>query len=378
MHERRPTGPSPTGRHRAPRSTTVVLGALVVACLVAVGCVASSGAPVSVVPPRALTDIGSGLTGPTGMRAGVVAEGLADVSGLVLDTDGRIWAATAAFEDDGTDGVYLLDAAGGAPTEVITDIHGPMGLVWLDGWLYVASTGRVDAFGSFDGTAFAEHRTVLELPDGIGQSNGLVAGPDGRLSLGISAPCDSCDPASDLSGSIVSFLPDGTDLRVDVADVRAPIGLAYYPGTDDLFATVNQRDDLGEATPGDLLAQVAAGQSWGFPSCTGFGAVAGTSASACAAVPAPVAELDTHAAVSGLTFATGQFGSDVGTAALVAEWATGAVKRVTLTATGDGYAGSVADFIGGLQHPVPVLVAPDGSLLIGDWGTGTVYRITPA
>ena len=85
---------------------------------------------------------------------------------------------------------------------------------------------------------------------------------------------------------------------------------------------MNQRDDLGEATPGDWLAVVRSGQDWGFPDCYGQGG------SACDGVPTPVAELDEHAAVSGVAIVTGQLGATVGHAALVAEWSTGTVMQV--------------------------------------------------
>ena len=90
---------------------------------------------------------------------------------------------------------------------------------------------------------------------------------------------------------------------------------------------MNQRDDLGAKTPGDWLAVVRAGQSWGFPGCYGQG---GTK---CTAVPSPTAALGTHAAVSGVAIVTGQLGSTLGTGAVVAEWVTGKVKFVRLTAT---------------------------------------------
>lgn len=351
--------------------------ALTLAVATAAGACGGSATTVSVVAPPPTVDIGAGLTGPSGLTAEVLARGLTDVSAFAIDDQGRLWAATAAFEDAGTDAIHLVDPASGSTTEVVTEVHTPMGLAWLDGWLYLASTSRVDAFAAYDPAtgAFAQQRTVLELPDGIGPSNGLVAGPDGRLHLGISAPCDSCEPGSDLSGSVISFLPDGSDRRVDVHDVRAAVGLAYLPGTDDLFATLNQRDDLGDATPGDLLAVLGAGQDWGFPSCTGLGPVAGVDASVCAGVPEPVAVLDQHAAVSGLAFISGALGAGTGTSAVVAEWATGKVKRVAI-AGGDGeYRGTASDFIGGIEHPVPVLTTDDGALLVGDWATGTVYRI---
>ena len=148
-------------------------------------------------------------------------------------------------------------------------------------------------------------------------------------------------PASKLSGSIISFRPDGSDLRVFASAIRAPVGLEYFPGTNDLFVTMDQRDDLGAATPGDWLAVVREGESWGFPKCYGQGGAV------CAGVSTPVAVLDKHAAVSDVAIVTGQLGQTVGTAALVAEWARGTVMRVTLSKHGSGYTGSATPFITG-------------------------------
>ena len=191
------------------------------------------------------------------------------------------------------------------------------------------------------------------------------------MRMGISAPCDHCTPASTWAASVVSFLPDGSDLRVDASGIRAPVGLAYYPATSDLFVTMNQRDDLGARTPGDWLAIVRPGQTWGFPACYGQGGAA------CSGAPQPTAVLDRHAAVSGVAIATGQLGPTVGSSALVAEWAKGKVQRVALEKNGSTYTGSVAPFLTGMKSPVPVLLDASGTLFVGDWATGTVYSISP-
>jgi glucose/arabinose dehydrogenase len=219
--------------------------------------------------------------------------------------------------------------------------------------------------------SFASHRTVLTLPDGVGEVNGLVRSPDGRFVLGVSAPCDACTPTSPYAAAVVSFLPDGSDLRVEASGIRAPVGLAYLPGTSDLLVTMNQRDDLGTATPGDWLSLVRSGQAWGFPACYGQGG------SACDGVPQPIATLDAHAAASGVAIVK-DLGSLPGSAAIVAEWAKGVVLRVALTAQGDTYRGTTVPFLTGMTNPVPLATAPDGTLFVGDWGTGTVYRVAPA
>ena len=298
------------------------------------------------------------------------ASGLPKAAALAFDDQGRLWVATADYSDTGLDGLYVVTQAGASPVEVISGMHTPLGLLWYQQSLYVASKEAVDAYSDFDGTKFANHRTVVALPAGVGEVNGIVLAPGGRMQLGISAPCDHCVPTSELSAAVVSFLPDGTDLRVDAKAIRAPIGLAYFPGTSDLFVTMNQRDDLADKTPGDWLAVVQQGQSWGFPDCYGQGGTA------CTGVPQPVAELDKHAAVSGIAIVTGQLGATIGTSAIVAEWQIGTVQQVTLVRSGSTYTGNVTPFLTGLKNPVPVLLGADGALFVADWTTGTIYRIT--
>src|SRR5437867_12749443 len=70
-------------------------------------------------------------------------------------------------------------------------LHTPLGLLWLDGSLYVSSKGGVVAYSGFDGSAFAGRRTVVALPSATGEVNGIALAPDGRLWMGISAASDN-------------------------------------------------------------------------------------------------------------------------------------------------------------------------------------------
>ena len=307
--------------------------------------------------PRALTNVGTlGLLVIIMAVAGcahgasatvakkVYATGLTHAAAFALDSSQRLWVATAAYTDKGTDGVYVVSHAGATPVEVITSLHTPLGLLWYHDDLYVASKERVDAYGGLVGAKFTEHRMILGFPSGVGELNNLVLAPDGRMLLGISSPCDHCTPTSNYSAAIVSFRPDGSDLRVYAAGIRAPVGLAFT-ARGDLLVTMDQRDDLGDATPGDWLARVTEGSTWGFPN---------------ASTQEPLAVLDKHAAVAGVAIQ----GSD----AIVAEWATGKVMRVT-------EAGTTSTFVTGIKNPVAVVVAADGTVLVGDWTTGTIYRV---
>jgi len=333
--------------------------------------VAACGSDSPTTSSSSLVSIGAGIEGPSGLHATTYATGLDTVAGLAFDAEGKLWASTASYQDDGKDAVYLIAKAGATPRKVISGLHSAIGLLWFKGELYVASKERVHAYSGFDGTRFATMRTVVALPSGVGEVNGLAVSTAGRISLGISSPCDHCDPTSPYSAAVVSFLPDGSGLRVDASGIRAAVGLTYDATTGDLFATMNQRDDLGTKTPGDSLGVIETGQDWKFPDCYG------QKGTACTDTPDPVAELDDHAAVSGVTIDEGGI-AGAGRVALVAEYAKGKVLKVVLKGTGAQTTGTATTFLSGFTNPVPISTGPDGSIYVGDWGSGSIVRVAQA
>jgi glucose/arabinose dehydrogenase len=316
--------------------------------------------------------IGQGLQGPAGLKATVYATGLRHVSAFAFDAEERLWATTSAASDHSNDGVYLIPRPGAKPVKVIGDVRGPLGLLWHAGGLYVGSLGRVDRFSGLHGTRFAAHRTAIAEPAGHGWNNAIVALPGGRLAMGISSACDHCVSRSRFSGTIISFRPDGSGVRLYATGIRAPFGVVYDPAGGSLLTSMNQRDDLGAKTPGDWLALVREGQNWRFPGCYGQGGTA------CRGVPAPLAVLDKHAAAGGVAIVSGHFGGASGRTALVTEWERGTVLGVPLRSSGAGASARATPLLTGFANPLPLAVAPGGALLVGDWTRGTIYRISRA
>jgi len=355
----------------APAVTAVRSLALILAAslLALAGCGSSGSSSAAKRSSSALVAIGAGLDGPSGLHASVYAHGPATTATFAFDPQGRLWLSAAGLETHTNDGVYLISKPGAPGLKVISGLDDPLGLAWYRGRLYVASVGRVDAFGGFDGTRFTTRTEVLRGPVAGGENNNLVLAPSGRFLMGVTATCDHCTPTSRYSGAIVSFLPSGSGLDVYAGRIRAPVGLTFVPGTSELFTTMNQRDDLGVRTPGDWLALVREGQSWGFPDCYGQGGAV------CDGVPQPVAVLDPHAAVGGVAIVSGALSPGSATSAIVAEWQTGKLQRIALTRSAGGYAGTVAPFVTGIKKPLAVILASDHSLLLGDWETGTIYRV---
>ena len=95
-----------------------------------------------------------------------------------------------------------------------------------------------------------------------------------------------------------------------------------------------------------------------------------------------VAKLPSRSSADGLVFYTGdQFPSEYTNDIFITLWGTGDgstgknVVRIVLTKVEDRYTARVSNFATGFKHPLPIIVAPDGSLLIGNHGAGTVLRV---
>ncbi|MFL5925321.1 MAG: PQQ-dependent sugar dehydrogenase [Gaiellaceae bacterium] len=280
------------------------------------------------------------------------ARGIPEMSAFAFDARGRLWVTRSGSSRHSNGGVYVVSCRGAEPVKVVSSLRGPLGLVWVGRSLYVSSLDGVYRFTDFTGSGFAKRALVLKGP-APAENNNLVLAPDGRLVMAVSANCDHCTTSPRYSAAILSFNTDGSGLRIVASGIRAPYGLVYDGGT--LYASMNQRDDLGAKTPGDWVAVVRAGQDWGFPACYGQGGAA------CDGIPEPLGVLDRHAAAGGVAISHG--------AVLTAEWARGTVMSVPLRG------GRATPLLTGLSHPLPLAAAPDGALLVGDWGTGVVYAV---
>ena len=219
--------------------------------------------------------------------------------------------------------------------------------------------------------------------------------PEGRLYLTIGARNDVSEaPAPDATIQLVAA--DGT-MKPFATGLRNVEGLAFYPGTDDLWVTVNERDKLGARLPPDYLAHVRAGDFFGWPYAyvgphpdPDFGA---KRPDMVAKTKTPDVLFEAHSAPLGMIFYTGtQFPAEYRGDAFVAIHGSGPYDKP------DGYKvvrvrfkdkkpiGGYDDFVTGFSNagvirlsvwgtPSQLAVAKDGSLLIADEKGTTVWRV---
>ena len=138
---------------------------------------ATTGSQGTAATSATLVAIGAGLQGPAGLHASVYAKGPQTTAAFAFDPQGRLWLAAAGLETHAEDGVYMIAKAGRPGAQGRLRARRSAGPRWYRGRLYVASVGRVDAYGGFDGRRFTEHTEILHGPVAGGENNLLAMAP---------------------------------------------------------------------------------------------------------------------------------------------------------------------------------------------------------
>ena len=318
------------------------------------------------------------------------ASGVPEPANLAFDSRGRLWVASGGHVPRASNGVWLVRRAGARPVQVVRGLFSALGLTWRGGRLYVAHivpsaggassyVGRVTSFAGFDGRAFARSRVVVDgLPVGRHRLGSIVAGPGGRLYLGIGSRYDDRGTGERLSATVVSFRPGERGVRVEARGLRNPYGLAFLPGTSRLLISEHGRDDLGLRRPPEELNLVdVAGPApdFGFPDCFGQGGPA------CRGTRRALVRLAAHAAPGAVAVAASsseqatafvpQFGSSYD-----AHPTGGDIVAISLTRRAGRWHARSRRFARGLgrQNPLGAAIGPDGDLYISLWSHGRVVR----
>ena len=285
-----------------------------------------------------------------------------------------------------------------------TDTSQPYGLAFWNNWLYVANTGSVVRFpykrgalkvggepqriASLTRGGYNQHWTRNLLFDPSGQKLFVTVGSS--VNVGIER-----DPQR---AAISEMNPDGSSRRVFASGLRNPVGMAWQPGTHNLWTVVNERDRLGDNVPPDYLTLVRPGAFYGWPYAytdTGgrvhpdphFGAQRPDKVRA---ARSPSFPLQAHSAALGVAFCPtrgGSFPSEYQGDAFLSfhgSWNRSAKTgyKIVRVHFQNGRPTQMTDFVTGFLHrgrewgrPVDVQIAPDGSLLFSDDGGGKIWRV---
>jgi glucose/arabinose dehydrogenase len=344
--------------------------------------------PTRIVPPAEPIDL------PPGFGISVFAQGLRGPRMMARGPDGQLYVAERGagrivrLPDRDGDGV-----ADGVEV-VADDLNAPSSIAFYeDGSLYVGETTRILRLSASEGGVFETREVVVErLPSGGHNTRTVLFSPDwSTLFVSVGSSCNVCVEEDGRRAAIVRYDPDGGGEEIFARGLRNAVGIAFRPGTDELWATNNGRDWLGDDLPPETVYRVREGDDAGWPYCHSGRIVDPDlgSPDACDGILAPAVEMQAHSAPLGLAFYAGQqfpreYHGDL-FVAFHGSWnrtvPTGyKVVRIPMR---DGDPGPVQDFAAGWLRadgtnwgrPVDVLTASDGSLFVSDDSGGAIYRI---
>jgi glucose/arabinose dehydrogenase len=273
-------------------------------------------------------------------------------------------------------------------------------------WIYVGNTDSIVRFpyqkGDMKARGKAEH--IADVPDGDSHwTRDIQFSPDGKkmfVSVGSASNVDDPDttPAEKNRADILEFNPDGSGMRVYAYGIRNAVGLAINPETGELWCSVNERDALGDNLVPDYITHVQDGGFYGWPwwylGPHQDPRHAGKHPELKDKAIVPDVLLHPHNASLEMTFYDGkQFPAEYQGDIFASEhgsWNKATrvgyeVIRVPLHQTGHA-SGEYEDFMTGFVvddghvwgRPVGITVAPDGSLLVTDDGSNSIWRISYA
>jgi glucose/arabinose dehydrogenase len=337
---------------------------------------------------------GKSIALPPGFRISIFAAGLDNPRMMAIGPDGHIFVAERGagrilrLPDADQDGVLdQIDI-------VAQGLAAPSSLAFYqDGSLYVGETTRILRFPPLAGQQeFGQPEVVIaDLPSGGHSTRTVLFSPDySTLFVSIGSSCNICEEDDQRRAAIMSYNPDGSAGRVYAKGLRNAVGITFKPGSEELWATNNGRDFLGDDLPPETVYLVEDGKDYGWPSCHS-GRISDPdmgSPTACQGVEEPMVEMQAHSAPLGLEFySSDQFPEEYQDDLFVAfhgSWNRSSpvgYKIVRIPLDGDTI-GPVEDFATGWLvdgsswgRPVDVLTGPDGSLFVSDDGGGRIYRI---
>jgi glucose/arabinose dehydrogenase len=276
-------------------------------------------------------------------------------------------------------------------------------------YVYVGDTDSVVRFPYQNGDLVATAKPEVIVANTVMPHGGshwtrdVVFTADGKkmyVSVGSFANVSDLDaePREKNRADVLEFNPDGTGMRIFAAGIRNCVGEAFQPETGELWCSTNERDELGDDLVPDYITHVVDGGFYGWPWYYMGGnpdpRFPGKHPELRDKAIVPDVLLQPHnASLEMLFYEAGQFPKEYHGDIFAAEhgsWnrhlRTGyEVIRVPVDATGKA-TGEYEDFLTGFVtpqggvwgRPVGVAVAKDGSLLVSDDSSGSVWRVSYA
>ena len=364
--------------------------------LLALACFAQNP-PISNGPTIVPRPAGAKINVPPGFSVDEYANGFTRPRFMVEGPGGEV-----IVSDSVANGSVIAVRAGEKKT-LISGLDRPYGLALWKEYLYVAEPETLKRY-KYDSKALTAG-PGQEVVSMAGFSKGHVTRTilfDERaakmyLTVGSSADLVTGDP--EMRAAVHRFNPDGTGHEVISTGLRNTVGLRFYPGTTQLWATVEERNDAPDVVVSDFFTSLKPGGFYGWPYAY-VGphpdpriAEKDRRPDLVAKTITPEIVLQPHCAVLDFLFYTGsQFPAEYRNGAFLANHGSAQTEQrlgysLSFVPFRNGKpSGPVRDFATGWMlgadkkevwgRPVALLQMRDGSMLVSDDGGKVIWRVS--
>lgn len=208
---------------------------------------------------------------PPGFKVSVFADGFEQPRWLATAPNGDIFVA-----DSQAGKIMVLqdpDHRGRSEARFTfaEDLHQPFGIAFHDSYVYVGDTDEVLRFRYDPKTSrpLGGREHILDLPGGGYNQHWtrtLAFSPDGaKLFVSVGSKSNVSIESDPRRAAILSTDPDGKSSRIYATGLRNAVGIGFNPESGQLWASVNERDLLGDDRPADYLTHVVEDGFYGWP-----------------------------------------------------------------------------------------------------------------
>ncbi len=316
-------------------------------------------------------------------------------SGEILLTDSTNKGKVYVIEDKDKDNKAE------ARKVLIDGLDRPYGLAFWRDYLYVAETTSLKRY-KYDRKAMTvsageEIFPMKDYAKGHWTRTVLFDRKNEKLYLSIGSESNVSTGEPEQRAAILQMNPDGSAPQIYAAGTRNPIGMRWQPGSDTLWAAIQERDGLGDDLAPDFFTSIKQGGYYGWPyAYAGPNEEprnAGQRTDLVKKTIVPDVLLGAHVAVLDFIFYQGkQFPAKYRGGALLAlhgSW--NRSERVGYSVVFVPFkngkpASAPEDFLTGWMlgkdkaevwgRPVGLIELPDGSILVSDDGGNRIWRIS--
>jgi len=165
-------------------------------------------------------------------------------------------------------GIYSLK--NGEKKTLIDGLDRPYGISFWKEYLYVSDANglrryKYDSKTLSAGPASAELASYKDYTKGH-YTHSMTFDPKGeKLYVTIGSGSNADPDADPVRATIQRYNPDGTGVETYAAGLRNVLGLKFYPGSNALWAAVQERDGLGDELVPDFFTHIQQGGFYGWP-----------------------------------------------------------------------------------------------------------------